>query len=173
MQSIDRPMRPLGEVSYRGRVKYAFLFDRFAITVQDYMLHLPEGDERGPRVEVQRLEEHATGSEAAIIPTSLGDPIWRGDFFRFVPGAPGNWDRSHYHPIFDGLEPCERAWLPELEEDPIAWIQSELADNLKSIFTVGNAHDLLDDDSIADVRAAIPAIADAMRMCQTEAVGSK
>jgi hypothetical protein len=158
-------MRPLGEISFRGRIKYAFLFDRFAITVQDYMLRAPEGVERGARIEVQRLEEHLIGSEAAIIPTSLGDPIWRGDFFRLFPGAPDNWERAHYHPIFDGLEPCERAWLPELEEDPIAWVQSEFTDNLKSIFTIGNAADLLDEDSIADVRAVVPAMAEAMRRC--------
>jgi len=171
MNSIDRPMRPLGTISFRGRLKYAFLFDRFAITVQDYMLHVPEGDERGPRVEVQRLEEHATGSEAAIIPTSLGAPIWRGDFFRFVPGTRGNWERAHYHPIFEGLEPCERAWLPELEADPIAWVAHELSENLRSIFTMGNAEDLLDEDSLADVQAAVPAITEAMRLCLTEARG--
>jgi hypothetical protein len=50
-------------------------------------------------------------------------------------------------------------------EDVLAWVQSELTDKLESIFTLGKAGDLVDEDSIADVRAAIPAIAEALRLC--------
>jgi hypothetical protein len=162
-------MIEVGSVSERGRVTYAFLFERIAVTVKRWVQHAPDGDERGARVEIQRLEWSPIGSEFAAVPVSLKDPLWRADLFTFVPGAPGNHERAHFHPIFDGYEPSDRptdrSWDPDLTADPIAWLETQLGDKFGDVLIAGGASDLAVGQEAADVLAVLPQILDSARRC--------
>lgn len=153
-----------------GDMRYAFLFGPIALTVRHHVAHAPDGDERGARVEIQRLEEEVPDNESKSWVTSLTDPIWRADLFSFVPGAPGNWDRAHFHSRFDGWVPAEtdqfmgRDWDPELTADPVGWTRRQLAD-VRAILVQGRAPDLAANVDQAEIDAALPAIVDAVQKC--------
>ena len=151
----------------RSRLTYAFLFERFAVTVKQWIEHAPGGDERGARVEIQRLEAHPTGSQYATVPLALTEPVWRADLFTLISGAPGNFDSAHYHPHFDGLEPSERYWADDLPGDPVAWLSTQLTDHLDALLLAGGAQDLAGGPEADDVRAAVPDILDRVRRCMS------
>jgi len=118
-------------------VKYAFILsDAFAITVEPFVvLDSRTGDENGARIQIRRVHD---GVEPG---TQLGEPIWRGDLFKLTAGAPGNWDRAHYHPRFHGLEAGERQLDPELSKDPLNWALLQLSD-LRALASRAEAPDL-------------------------------
>src|SRR4249920_699770 len=105
-------------------VRYAFILeDSFAITVEPFVVLDPRtGDENGARIQIRRVQGDAEPG------TQLGAPIWRGDLFRLTDGPPGNWDRAHYHPRFQGLEAGTRHMDPALKQDPISWALAQLGD---------------------------------------------
>ena len=153
----------------RSRLTYAFLFERYAVTVKQWIEHTPDGDERGARVEIQRLETHPTGSQYASVPLALTHPVWRADLFTLISGAPGNFDRAHYHPVFDGVEPSDRQWADDLPSDPFGWLRTQLSSQLDAVLVAGGAPDLAGGPEAADVRAAIPDILDRVRRCMSPA----
>jgi hypothetical protein len=155
----------VGPISERGRVIYAFLCGRLAVTVKQWVQHAEDGDEHGARVEIQRLEQRPIGSEFAAVPLSFTDPVWRADLFTFEPGEPGNHDRAHFHPTFDGYEPSDRSWDVDLQSDPIGWLQTQLGDKFADVLAVGGAADLAGGPETADVRSALPHIVEAARRC--------
>jgi hypothetical protein len=118
-------------------VRYAFIFrDSFAITVEPFVvLDSNTGNEHGARIQVRRVEG------AAEPGTQLAEPIWRGDLFRLTDGSPGNWDRAHYHPRFQGLQAGSRVTDPQLSRDPITWALAQLSD-LHSLASSAAAPDL-------------------------------
>jgi hypothetical protein len=146
-------------------VTYAFLFGRLAVTVKQWVQHADDGDEHGARVEIQRLEQHPIGSEFAAVPLSLTNPVWRADLFTFEPGAPGNHDRAHFHPAFDGYEPSDRCWDEDLQSDPIGWLQTQLGDRFADVLAAGGAAELATGPEASDVLTALPQILDAARRC--------
>ena len=148
----------VGEISERGRVTYAFLFERLAVTVRRWVEHGPDGPEQGARIEIQRLEARTMGSEFSGQPVDLKDPIWRADLFTLVSGPPGNFDRAHFHAIFNGDEPPDRSWDTELTADPIAWLETQLGQRLADVLTTAGASDLAGGPEAADVQAVLPQI---------------
>jgi hypothetical protein len=58
----------------------------------------------------------------------LDDPIFRADLFDHEHAPPGNLRAAHFHDHFEGVEPCDRIWPPQLKQDPIAWLRAELSD---------------------------------------------
>jgi hypothetical protein len=119
-------------------VKYAFILeDSFAITVEPFVVLDPNsGDENGARIQVRRVHGDAEAG------TQLGEPLWRGDLFRLTAGRPGNWDRAHYHPRFQGLEAGTRITDPELSKDPLTWALTQLSD-IQALATRAAAPDLV------------------------------
>jgi hypothetical protein len=105
MSTTAPELRSVGEVSSAGYVRRAFLFETVGITAQLWSEQGGDGREAGVRVEMQRLDEQPGASEYDAVELRLHDPIFRADLFRIDTGAPGNFDRAHYH-RFEGRYPA-------------------------------------------------------------------
>lgn len=120
-------LRSVGQVSSAGYLRRVFLFETIGITAQHWSEQASDGREVGVRVEIQRLDEQPGDQEYDAIELRLHDPIFRADLFTLETGAPGNFDRAHYH-RFEGRYPGERFFDPALRQDPLAWLAGRLAD---------------------------------------------
>ena len=139
-------------------MRHAFVFDKIAVLVGPW--HEPaDPPERGARVEVRLLDdEPRRGSASAAQRVVIDRPLFRADLFDQVDKPPGNLRSAHFHPWFDGVEPCERSWPPELARDPLGWLESELVE-LRRLAERGGvpAADAADlDDDAVTLKAAIP-----------------
>src|SRR5918996_2582359 len=115
--------------------------------------------ERGARVEVRLLaDEPRRGSRAAAQRVVIDQPVFRADLFDQADGPPGNLRSAHFHPRFDGVEPCDRVWRDEIRADPIGWLERQLGDLRRLLEESGV--DVTDaarvDVDAAALRAAIP-----------------
>ena len=141
-------------------MRHAFVFDKIAVLVGPW--HEPaDPPERGTRVEVRLLDdEPRRGTASAAQRVVIDRPLFRADLFDQVDKPPGNLESAHFHPWFDDVEPCERAWPAELARDPLAWLEAELVD-LRRLAERGGVPTAdaagLDDDAVA-LKAAIPGI---------------
>ncbi len=141
-------------------MRNAYIFEGVAVLVGPW--HEPmTPPERGTRVEVRLLErEPERGSRFAAERVVLDRPVFRADLFDRTTSAPGNLESAHFHPRFDGIEPCDRHWDEAIKRDATAWLAGELADLrvllARSGVDVGDAA-WLDDDADA-LRAAVPDI---------------
>jgi hypothetical protein len=141
-------------------MKQAFVFERVAVIVEPW--HEPmEPPERGARVEVRLLDdEPPRGSRSAAQRMVIDQPLFRADLFDEVDGPPGNLRKAHFHPSFDGVEPCERAWSDEIRDDPTGWLVKQL-DDLPALLAQSGV-DVADapwaDGDAAALREAVPAI---------------
>src|SRR5690606_7616482 len=43
-------------------------------------------------------------------------------------GTPGSFEVAHFHPRFDGVEPCPRVWDETLTAQPWQWLEARLRD---------------------------------------------
>jgi hypothetical protein len=151
-------------------MRRAFLFDHVAVLVT--VAHV-DGDppERGARVEVRLLGDEPTrGSRRAAERVVIERPMFRADLFDRLDASPGNLACAHFHPIFDGVEPCYRQWPDELRRDPVGWLRAELADLAHLLQRSGlRASDAewLDADAAA-VRDALPQLMDAVEATLAE-----
>jgi hypothetical protein len=142
----------------------AFVFDHVAVLVGPW--HEPaDPPERGARVEVRLLDGEARrGSPSAAQRVVVDQPLFRADLFDQVDGEPGNLLSAHFHPHFEGVEPCDRAWPEAVKQDPCGWLASELGD-LRALLERGGI-DLTSapwaDDEAAAVRDALPVVLDAV-----------
>jgi hypothetical protein len=159
-----------------ARVLQAWVFDRTAVIVFPWR-EPAEPPERGARVEVRLLaEEPNRGSFSAAQRVVIDHPVFRADLFDQTTAEPGNLRSAHFHPHFEGVEPCDRNWLEVIKRDPAGWLASELGDlagmlNRSGVDTGDGswiAHDA------AELREAIPAIVSAVEatwsMVRAEAV---
>jgi hypothetical protein len=141
-------------------MQQAFLFEKVAVLVRTW--HEPmDPPERGARVEVRLLaDEPRRGSPSAAQRVVIDQPVFRADLFDRVDGPPGNLSSAHFHPRFDGVEPCDRHWSDELRADPTGWLAAELGDLQalleRSGVDYGDASAL--DGDAAALRDAVPAI---------------
>jgi hypothetical protein len=138
-------------------VRYAFILDdSFAITVEPFVvLDARNGNENGARIQIQRVQRaHEAG-------TLLGDPLWRGDLFSLTDGPPGNWDRAHYHPRFNGQQAGSRQMDPELTKDPIHWALEQLKD-IRGLAARAGADDLV--AKAGDLQAQIDGLRDELQV---------
>ena len=84
--------------------------------------------EHGARVELRELPAQAhRGSESAAQVITLDRPLWRADLFDRLRDEAGSFGVAHYHPWFDGNEPCDRTWDPALTADPWRWLGDQFA----------------------------------------------
>lgn len=84
--------------------------------------------EHGVRIELRALApQPRRGSESAAQLVVVDKPLWRADLFDRVTDAPGTFGVAHYHPRFDGNEPCARVWDETLTADPWAWLGNQFA----------------------------------------------
>ncbi len=137
----------------------AWVFDRVAVLVFPWN-EPAEPAERGARVEVRlRAEEPRRGSFSAAQRVVIDEPLFRADLFDQVNAPPGNLRSAHFHPHFEGVEPCDRAWPDEIKRNPTGWLAAELAD-LPGLVARGGAE--IDASALAadtvELRDAVPAI---------------
>lgn len=114
---------------------YAFGFERLCLVASDLYFLDPdarpgqEGAERGVRIELRLLESGPLkGSVYSARPILIDRPIWRVDLLETVDGPLGSLNRAHHHPVFDGWDPEDRTFVPELMAKPIEWVCDQLAD---------------------------------------------
>jgi hypothetical protein len=107
-----------------------FAFTKTALVVRHWFeIDLRDASmEHGCRIELRRLAPHEhRGSESASQLVTLDRPLWRADLFDRVGSAPGSYDVAHFHPSFDGVEPCPREWNENLTADPWQWLEGQLS----------------------------------------------
>ena len=84
--------------------------------------------EHGVRIELRELAAHPRrGSESAAQLVVVDRPLWRADLFDRLADAPGTFGAAHYHPQFEGNEPCPRVWDAKLTADPFGWLADQFA----------------------------------------------
>jgi hypothetical protein len=107
---------------------HAFVFEKVAVLV--FPWHEPmDPPEEGARVEVRLLaEEPRRGTRSAAQRVVIDQPVFRADLFDQVDGPTGNLQSAHFHPMFYGVEPCDRRWPDELRQDPTGWLADQLGD---------------------------------------------
>ena len=138
----------------------AFVFDHVAVLVFPWNEPI-DPPERGARVELRlRPEEPHRGSYAAAQRFVVDHPVFRADLFDQLTAPPGNLRSAHFHPHFDGVEPCDRVWPAELKQDPTGWLASELSDlaGMLARADVDAATAAWVDRDAAELRYAIPTI---------------
>lgn len=109
---------------------HAFVYDELAIIVRHWFeVGLADSHlEHGTRIEVRAREPQPhRGTESAAQRIVLDRPVWRADLFDRVDGVRGGFEAAHYHPYFNGVEPCERHWAEEIRNTPWEWLKGELA----------------------------------------------
>jgi hypothetical protein len=84
--------------------------------------------EHGARIELRELPvQPHRGTESASQLIALDRPLWRADLFDRLADTPGTFGAAHYHPRFDGNEPCARVWDAALTADPWSWLGDQVA----------------------------------------------
>jgi hypothetical protein len=163
-------LRQSGSVSWEGPTRHAFLFDELGLTLQQWMERAADGDEIGVRAELHHFaadKPAEDASEFAAKVMTLSRPIWRADIFTLTTGEPGNFARAHFHPRFDGTEPCERDWDPNLSADPFAWLAQQLTD-LPRVLARAGAGELAGSPDCARAAALAGEIAQVARACMIQ-----
>jgi hypothetical protein len=83
--------------------------------------------EHGARIELRELvPQTRRGSESAAQLIAADRPLWRADLFDRLTDPPGSFGVAHFHPQFDGVEPCPRAWDPKLSAGPWDWLRAQI-----------------------------------------------
>ena len=67
------------------------------------------------------------GSESAAQLITADRPLWRADLFDRLGSTPGRFDAAHYHPRFNGNEPCDRHWDRALTAAPWDWLADQIS----------------------------------------------
>jgi hypothetical protein len=107
---------------------HAFVFEKVAVLVFPWREPM-DPPERGARVEVRLLaDEPRRGSRFAAQRIVIDQPVFRADLFDQVDHPPGNLRSAHFHPTFDGVEPCDRQWPEAIKRDATGWLAAELGD---------------------------------------------
>jgi hypothetical protein len=151
-------------------VLYAFGFERIGVVVSDLYFVNPrpaegqEGAERGVRLELRVLDRRPLkGSIYSAQPIVVDQPIWRVDLLEAVDSAPGSLDRAHHHPAFDGWEPGERHFVPDLSAAPVEWLAGRLADLDGVLAQAGVGPDVAGPGDASALRHTVPEIVDVLR----------
>jgi hypothetical protein len=112
-------------------VLQAFVYNEVAILVRHWF-EISQTDshtEHGARIELRLMApQPRRGTESAAQKIVADQPVWRADLFDLVAGAPGGFEAAHFHPRFDGVEPCERHWADEVKKAPWEWLHRQLSD---------------------------------------------
>jgi hypothetical protein len=146
-------------------VQQAFLFGEVGIIVRHWFeIDLDDSHlEHGARVEVRLLtEQPRRGTESAAQRIVLDQPVWRADLFDRLGGTHGAFEAAHFHPYFEGVEPCERHWPDQVRTAPWDWLSHQLSDLAGLVTSAGR--ELRDPATESEqVRAASAEIVEAAR----------
>jgi len=146
-------------------VQHAFVFTEVAVLVRHWFeIDLADSHlEHGARVELRLLvPQPRRGSESASQKIVADQPVWRADLFDRLDGTPGAFEAAHFHPHFEGVEPCERHWDEAVKAAPWDWLRSCLTDVARLVATAGGQLHAPDTTN-EEVRAEAEAIVDAAR----------
>jgi len=114
-------------------------------------------------LELRLLEPQAhRGTESAAQRFVIDRPVWRADLFDRLDRPPGLFSAAHFHPWFDGDEPSDRVFRPELTADPWAWATAQLSDLNAVAAAAGLPPEAVGDDA-RDVRDQAAVIVDTAR----------
>jgi hypothetical protein len=142
------------------RLLHAFVYNETAILVRHWFeVSLKDSHlEHGVRLELRLREpQPLRGSESAAQRIAVDRPVWRADLFDRLDGTPGAFEAAHFHPRFEGDEPCARNWADEIKATPWDWLHGQLSD----IAAVAEAGGVSLSDPAADteqIRADAPEI---------------
>lgn len=143
----------------------AFVFGQVAVLVRHWFeIGLAHGSmEHGTRLELRLLQpqEHR-GSESAAQYFGIDRPVWRADLFDRLDGTPGAFEAAHFHPRFEGNEPCERVWPADISSDPWGWTKRQLSD-LPALCEAGGVSTTDVDGDAEDLRREVDAIVETAR----------
>jgi hypothetical protein len=121
-------------------VEHAFVFNEVAVLVRHWFeIDLIDSHlEHGARVELRLLiPQPRRGSESAAQKVVVDQPVWRADLFDRLDGTPGAFEAAHFHPHFQGVEPCERHWDDAVKAAPWDWLATQLTDIADIVATAG------------------------------------
>lgn len=141
-------------------MQQVFVFEKVAVLVRTW--HEPmDPPEQGARIEVRLLDDEPwRGTRAAAQRLVIDQPVFRADLFDQADGPAGNLRSAHFHPRFQGVEPCDRHWRDEIRADPTAWLAAQLGD-LRALLEASGV-DVTDassvDEDAAALRDAVPQI---------------
>jgi hypothetical protein len=111
-------------------VQHILALSRSAVVIRHWFeIDLEDASmEHGARVELRELPaQPRRGSESAAQVITADRPLWRADLFDRLTDQPGTFGVAHYHPEFDGNEPCDRVWSKELTAGPWRWLHDQVA----------------------------------------------
>jgi hypothetical protein len=114
-----------------GPVLTAFVYNELAVLVRHWFeIDLDDSHlEHGARIELRLLEPQPhRGTESAAQRIVADRPLWRADLFDLIGGVPARFEAAHFHPRFDGVEPCRRHWADEVKATPWDWLRGRLRD---------------------------------------------
>lgn len=160
---------------WRG-TRHALIFEGVAVLVAPWRAP-SRPPERGARIELRILDAQPhRGSPVASQRLVLDEPRLRVDLFDQADRPPGNLLAAHNHPAFEGVEPCEREWVEQLQTDPHGWLADTFGDLPRLLEQSGGIPadaKWVEADTEA-VRAAIPfilaAVDDALETVRREAL---
>jgi hypothetical protein len=110
-------------------VQHILALSRSAVVIRHWFeIDLDDASmEHGARIEIRELVSHPhRGSESASQLTAVDRPLWRADLFDRLADPPGSFSAAHFHPRFDGNEPCDRHWDAALTADPWTWLGDQI-----------------------------------------------
>lgn len=110
-------------------MQHILAFSRSAVVLRHWFeIDLDDASmEHGARIELRELAPRAhRGSESAAQIIAADRPLWRADLFDRLTDPPGSYGVAHYHPQFEGIEPCPRTWDPQLTASPWRWLHDQL-----------------------------------------------
>ena len=154
---------------------HSFVYSRVAVLVRHWFeIGLADGVmEHGARLELRLLEDQEhRGTESAAQRFVIDRPIWRADLFDRLDRPAGTFSAAHFHPRFDGDEPCDRVWRPEIKADPWAWALGQLSDLEAVCGAAGVAVARVQPD-VADIREQAEQIVDTARALAPTACTSR
>jgi hypothetical protein len=111
-------------------VQHVIALARTAVVVRHWFeIDLDDSSmEHGARIELRELAgQPRRGSESAAQLLVVDRPLWRADLFDRLTDAPASFGVAHYHPKFEGNEPCSRNWSPHLTASPWEWLGEQFA----------------------------------------------
>jgi hypothetical protein len=155
-------------------VLFSFVHAQVAVLVRHWFeIGLTDGVlEHGARLELRLLTPQAhRGTESAAQRFVIDQPVWRADLFDRLDRPAGSFSAAHFHPRFDGDEPCDRVFRQEITTDPWAWAVAQLSDLDAMAAAAGVPAEAVAADA-PDVREQAALIVDTARSVEATRCGS-